>query len=786
MSSGCWATAWWIGSQATRTTRRRPRWSRPSRSSPRGGTCNARRSSARINQALAATAGRIGAFGKAFAGAFVAGGLAGLAQGVRGATRQMAALGDEARRAGVSVEAFQELKFVAEQNRVGVDSMVDGLKELSLRADEFIVTGKGPAAEAFARLGFDATTLARKLKEPDQLFLDIVGRMESLDDAARIRVADEVFGGTGGERFVQLIGQGEAGLRRTIEAARDAGVVLDEDLIRKADDLDKRFQALSTRVEAFGKTLAVSVADAALSVAGLQEGLDALFESQAQARSVLGEGAVADLQDNEAAIADNEAAIVALKVSYADLTNEAAILSAQLLQTSGGLTLMGESDAAATLYDISQEMNQLAIDMRDGAVSADEFEARMGALAQQAAVVASEVAGIDGARFGGVTGALNGFIAKLAEAAVQARNLRQSLPGSNGVGTTAQPVYGEVGARGDPRQFGIYRERSDLAPKSSSRPVQPGVDSFPALSLPGGGGGGGGGGGSGGTGGGGGGAVDAYRKAMEGARVDIRELEAEAAALVVLAVSGRDVGDALDYARKRAELLKAAQEGGKEITPALSAEIDALAEAYARAGVAASDAADDLRKVEESARAGADKLADIFGSILDGSMKAKDAIGGLLAQMAKVSFTRGFEGLAKSSGGKGFFGAIGSALGFATGGYTGSGSADRIAGVVHAREYVVNAGVVRRPGVRSMLDGINAGQMPQAPAAIAAASAPSRPSEVAVRVIGGDLMLSDGGEIMARVRVESESRLASNNAARDRAMPGKVNAVRANIHPRMR
>lgn len=55
-----------------------------------------------------------------------------------------------------------------------------------------------------------------------------------------------------------------------------------------------------------------------------------------------------------------------------------------------------------------------------------------------------------------------------------------------------------------------------------------------------------------------------------------------------------------------------------------------------------------------------------------------------------------------------------------------------------------------------------------------------------MRVIGGDLTLSDDGQIMARVQVMADSKIAASNAARDRAMPGKVNAVRAQTHPRMR
>ncbi|SDF06923.1 hypothetical protein SAMN04488105_1121 [Salipiger thiooxidans] len=105
------------------------------------------------------------------------------------------------------------------------------MKELNLRADEFIVTGKGPAAEAFARIGLGAAGLERKLEAPEALLLEIIGRMEDLDRAAQIRVADEIFGGTGGERFVELLARGEDGMRAMMQEAREMGLVMEAELV---------------------------------------------------------------------------------------------------------------------------------------------------------------------------------------------------------------------------------------------------------------------------------------------------------------------------------------------------------------------------------------------------------------------------------------------------------------------------------------------------------------------------------------------------------------------------
>ncbi|WP_276118379.1 lysozyme family protein [Pararhizobium qamdonense] len=188
--------------------------------------------------------------------------LSGIVSSAREIAKGVASIGDEARRAGLSTKAFQELKFVAEQNRVGVDALVDGFKELSLRADEFYVTGQGSGADAFKRLGFSAADLKRKLQDPSALFSEIIGKMGQLNKAAQIRVADEIFGGTGGEKFVQLISQGEEGIRRTVAQANELGLVLDDEVIERANEIDRKFNAIAGTVGTALKKAVVDVVGA--------------------------------------------------------------------------------------------------------------------------------------------------------------------------------------------------------------------------------------------------------------------------------------------------------------------------------------------------------------------------------------------------------------------------------------------------------------------------------------------------------------------------------------------
>jgi len=167
---------------------------------------------------------------------------------VAAVAKGVASIGDEAKRAGLSTKAFQELSHVANSNRIAVDALTDGMKELNLRADEWIITGGGPAAEAFQRLGYSSDELKRKLQDPSALLAEIIDRVQKLDRSAQIRIFDEIFGGTGGERFVQLIDQGADSIRRTVKEARDLGIVLDDEVIKKADEIDRKFNLIATTI----------------------------------------------------------------------------------------------------------------------------------------------------------------------------------------------------------------------------------------------------------------------------------------------------------------------------------------------------------------------------------------------------------------------------------------------------------------------------------------------------------------------------------------------------------
>nr|WP_196107484.1 MULTISPECIES: phage tail tape measure protein [unclassified Ochrobactrum] len=236
-----------------------------SRSATRQMEQDAVRSASRINQAFATIGTNIGSYGKAFGLGLVGGvataGLGVLATSVKGVTSSFAELGREAKTAGISVEDFQRWRYVADQNKIGIDALIDGFKELNLRADEYIQTGKGSAAESFQRLGMSPADVKERIKDPSKFMLELIERTRQLKDtAAGVRIFDELLGGQGGEQFVRLIEQGSAGISATIEEANKMGAVFDKEWVERAAEIDKKFNAMASTV---GTTLKGAIVDAA-------------------------------------------------------------------------------------------------------------------------------------------------------------------------------------------------------------------------------------------------------------------------------------------------------------------------------------------------------------------------------------------------------------------------------------------------------------------------------------------------------------------------------------------
>lgn len=712
---------------------------RGSRSATRQMEQDMARSAASIRQSVASVTGGIGAMGKTLVGGFLGGlavgGLTEIVRSSRDVVRGMAEIGNEAKRAGLSAEAFQEWKYVAEANRISVDALVDGFKELSLRADEFITTGVGPAAEAFGRLGFRAEDLKRKLKDPSALMLEIMQRLEGMDKAAQIRIADEIFGGTGGERFVEMLGQGDAALRDTIARAHETGAVFDDELIAKAEDLDRRFRELQATAGNFFKRMVVDAAEAAAEMTDLRARLDEVFGSEAQARAAMGDSVYDAYADNRDLVDENAEALGRLEGQYQLLSEEATKAGMAMRDAISKLDAWGYGEAADDMRRLVAEQDDLVRAWREGEVSGEDFAVKLDDIQTRARDAFDELEAGDRVQFNGVIsqlqrlgGVISGVITlagslknalasaagvsgdQLAMKALRDRHAAEkaSLDSANAMREANDKFTASEQARNAAtrEQLALEREVPNVRKRAKDMGAtltEAQIQSFAQEALAGeaarsaaGKGGRSSKGKAGGK-----EKQDEFAREVESIRERTEALQIEAQVLAEVAASSAEYGDAMEFARKKAELLHAAQQAGKQITPELAAEVDRLAQEYVTAGLNAEQAAEKLDQIKGATERGKNALEDMFGSIIDGSASAKDAVASLLAEIAKAQVIKGIMAL---PGMGSLSSVIGGALSFDGGGYTGnasrSGGIDGKGGflaIMHPRETVVDHTKSTRP-----------------------------------------------------------------------------------------
>ncbi|MCW1934536.1 phage tail tape measure protein [Pararhodobacter zhoushanensis] len=555
---------------------------------------------------------------------------------VRGIMRDVAQIGDAARNAGVTPEAFQEWGYVFGQFRVGQDVVADGFRELNLRADEFIVTGGGSAAEAFTRLGFTAADLSDRLKDPSALLLEIMRRLEGVDNASRIRIGDEIFGGTAGERFVSVVAQGADRLEELIGNARDFGLVVERDLIVRASILEEKFNTLTARAQAFFHTVAVGVFAGGIETPA--DMLERMFGSLERARAVLGDLGFDTLIAETRELSDStEAALDGVSRLADGVDRDVTRVARSMADVTGQLSDLGMVDEMLSFDSVIADMEQLVSRFQAGEISAADFERELQTAVTRAGEALTALGEIDGVTTTDAQAQIAALQRALALARTEARGLASELPGDPYGMDTGAPLDGV------PMLQDMQGGRRASAPPPAPRNID--FDLPPVQS-----------------GGGSGGSETGYAGTVADIRERTEALLAEAASLAQVAASGIQYADAIEYARERARLLTAAQAEGRAITPELTAEIDAMAAAYVTAGDNAEQAAERMRRVQEAGERGIGAVTDIFMAMAQGGEQGRRAVVSLILELARMQAMRGFQSLGASGGGS-IFSIIGGLLG---------------------------------------------------------------------------------------------------------------------------
>jgi hypothetical protein len=186
----------------------------------------------------------LGAAAKRFLPALAAGAVV---AAVKNVTSAMDEIGKKADAIGIGTDALQELRAVAVSAGVSQGGLDKALEQLSKRLGE-AEQGTGTAVKALEAMGLTAQELTGI--PLDQALGVIAGRFAKLQDATdRTAVSTQLFGREG-VAMVNVLKGGASELEKARKRFRDLGVVIDEELIRNAEEMQDRFDAASTVIGA--------------------------------------------------------------------------------------------------------------------------------------------------------------------------------------------------------------------------------------------------------------------------------------------------------------------------------------------------------------------------------------------------------------------------------------------------------------------------------------------------------------------------------------------------------
>ncbi|MFW6278479.1 MAG: hypothetical protein ACOC1T_03660, partial [Halorhodospira sp.] len=180
---------------------------------------------------------------------------------IGGLTTQQAEAGKEtqvmAERLGMGTDAMQELAYAGQRFGAEKDAVVDGLKELQLRASEFASTGEGPAKDMFESLGLSQSEVARLSKDTEALFSRVQKEIAGVQNQAeKQRMADELFGGQGGEQLVTMLSAAQSEIQGLRSEANQVGAVVPEGQLDTLRGMSNSLQRLRGTLSGAAATIA--------------------------------------------------------------------------------------------------------------------------------------------------------------------------------------------------------------------------------------------------------------------------------------------------------------------------------------------------------------------------------------------------------------------------------------------------------------------------------------------------------------------------------------------------
>lgn len=401
-----------------------------------------------------------------------------------------------ARSLGLTQSAFAAMTLVA--GEAGVEQgKLASMIGLMQRNIDGLKNGTQAQVDAFGRLGLSITDLQGL--SADQQFSLLAERLNGIvDPTDRTALAMDTLGRAGRDA-INMIG----GYSEKLDAARlfqeRFGVAVSQTAAEDVEAANDAVGRLSMVMEGLGNRMATAVAPAitatanalvsfAASVIGIRVELDQFFGTLENAKAMLGEELFAKLFDSPDRMREYAMSLDEIVVEMDSLKTIAATAVPQFQILADELDDLGEETAATAMRKFAEEIVQANADLESQIITIEEHNAKIADIATRAREATDELKKMNGIDFSTALGNIVKLTTGLWEAATAARAARTAMNAAFFEQSDAGQRLARYGSRATTSDQPILMQNpSALAPTSSIRPQQPGVDSYPGADTGGGG-----------------------------------------------------------------------------------------------------------------------------------------------------------------------------------------------------------------------------------------------------------------------------------------------------------
>lgn len=215
--------------------------------------------------------------------------------GAKAGLQEFGDIADNAKAAGLGTDTFQGLAYQAELAGVGFEAFSQGLASFA-RNSGLAVAGKGRMLTALKALNPELLkniVAATTQEERVRLAADAISKAGNASERAALSTA--LFG-EAGIKLGDAFSSGAAGIDATLIKARELGLVVDRDLIARAEQMGDEFETASKILDLQFKTILVELAPlltgTAMAIGGMVNAVQDLWKTIGESPQMAHIGAI--------------------------------------------------------------------------------------------------------------------------------------------------------------------------------------------------------------------------------------------------------------------------------------------------------------------------------------------------------------------------------------------------------------------------------------------------------------------------------------------------------------